>query len=262
MNGAFYVGAVGLNAHERALAIVSHNLSNINTTAFKRSAVRFTELVDAPSMTARADAVDPDTQVKLRSPSVSGVAATSVAPVFEQGDLKPTGGALDIALSGDGFIELAGPGNETLLWRGGTLKVDRDGYLATVEGIPLKAMISVPDDATALQIGRDGSVIANFGDEQSPREIGRIDLAMVRDPSALLRDEGGYYRVALDADLRVAAPGEDGAALLIQGSLESSNVELSNEMVSLLLMQRAYAASAQIVQAGDQLMAIANSLRR
>jgi len=272
MNGAFYVGAVGLSAQERALAVISNNIANINTAAFKRSDVRFSELVDTPrtddaravdarTLEARADARTADART-LASATMSGVAMNSAVRVFEQGDLKQTGKPFDIAVSGNGFIELQGPDGEAWLWRGGTLKVDRDGYLATVDGMPLKALISVPDDASELQIGRDGTVTALTASDQGLREIGKIELALVRDPATLIAEDGGYYRAALDSEMVSALPGEEGSGTIVQGAIETSNVHLSDEMVTLLLMQRAYSASAQVVQAGDQLMAIANSLRR
>jgi flagellar basal-body rod protein FlgG len=154
-----------------------------------------------------------------------------------------------------------GPGGQTLLWRGGTLKVDDDGLLAAQNGFALKAAITVPVDASAIEIGADGVVRAVTADDE-PVEIGQLMLVKVTDPSLLQRLDGGLYKADESATLLDAQPGEDGTGRLVQGALERSNVELSNEMVQLLLVQRAYAANAQIVQAADQLMGIANGLRR
>lgn len=254
MNGAFYIGATGLDAQQRALDAIANNIANINTPTFKRSGVRFAELV---TPTGSRDDLAP-----LVQPGLAGVSAADFPRVYEQGDLRETGDPLNIAINGDGLIELMGPKGETLLWRGGALKVNADGYLATASGIPLKAMISLPGDVTALTIGRDGVVMAKSGGDEAPREVGKIDLVMTRDAGSLETLGEGVYRTSDIQNLITATPGEDGAGALIQGSIETSNVKLSDEMVMMLLVQRAYAANAQVVQAGDQLMSIANSLRR
>lgn len=254
MNGAFYIGATGLEAQQRALDVIANNIANINTPTFKRSQVRFSELV---SPTGAVDELQP-----LTIAGLSGVAISGSPKVFAQGDLRETGNPLDIAVSGDGLLELLGPGGKSLLWRGGALKVNADGYLAAGNGLPLKAMISVPVGTTALSISRGGIVTATIDGIEDPREIGKIDLVLAKDMAGLSPQGEGLYETADLANLMTASPGEDGAGALVQGSLEMSNVQLSDEMVMLLLMQRAYGANAQVLQAGDQLMAIANGLRR
>ena len=257
MNGAFYVGAVGLQAQERALDIVSNNIANINTPAFKRSDVRFSAVLSSRN--------DPDAPAANAADlfSAAGVMASAAPSVDEPGDMQSTGHANDLAINGRGFIELMGPGGQTLLWRGGTLKVGDDGMLAAADsGLQLKAAISVPADATSFTIGTDGVVSAVTSSDAAPVEIGKIALVTADDTSTLTALNGGLYSVDDESRLREAAAGEDGAGTLVQGSLERSNVEMTGEMVELMLVQRAYAANAQIVQAADQLMAIANGLRR
>ena len=250
MNGAFYIGATGLHAQQRALDIVANNIANINTPGFKRGEVRFSELVGADGSASRPGG------------DATGVSASAAQRVYTQGALRQTGSPLDLAIDGEGYVELLGPGGETMLWRGGTLAVNRDGLLTAANGLPLKSAITVPQGATALAVGRDGIVTATVAGEAQPSEIGRIGIVKVRDMAALAEADGGLYRVRADDDLAAFDPGEEGAGSLVQGALEGSNVELTDEMVSLLVLQRAYAASAQIVQAGDQLMAIANGLKR
>jgi flagellar basal-body rod protein FlgG len=257
MNGAFYVGATGLQAQQRALDVVANNISNVNTMAFKRSEVRFSELVGG---TARPDTVEP-TFAGSSAGTLNGVQAREVVRIFQQGDLRETGNPFDIAISGDGFIELLGPGGETWLWRGGTLRVNAEGLLETDSGMMLKALIKVPDDSIELRIDRDGVVRSTSSGSTVADEIGTVALAMPRDPAQVEALGSGFYRVPEDSELETAVNGEDGG-VFVQGSREASNVELTTEMVTLLLLQRAYAANAQVVQAGDQLMSIANNLRR
>lgn len=257
MNGAFYIGATGLDAQQRALDVVANNIANINTSGFKRSAVRFSDMV---AVAEPADASDPQALTQGNSPI--GAAATKVSRIWSQGDLRQTGQQMDVAIDGDGFIEMLGPNGQAWLWRGGGLKVNADGYLAAADGTILHAMVSVPKGASALAIARDGTVTATVEGENAPVDVGQIQLVMVKDKDSLESVGGGYYRVADEASLATVMPEEEGAGAFVQGALESANVQLSDEMVTLLLLQRAYAANAQVVQAGDQLMSILNNLRR
>ena len=254
MNGAFQIGATGLNAQQRALEVVANNITNMNTPGFKRSDVRFSELV-APAPAAG----EPGST--LADGGMLGVSGNPSQRLFLPGELRATGNPLDVAIGGAGFIELLGRDGETMLWRGGTLSVNEEGYLAGANGLTLKATISVPDGASALAIDPSGEVTATVAGETEPVSIGRIDLVTVREPGALADIDGGLYRAASDDDVVAVTPGEEGGRF-VQGSLELSNVELSQEMVTLMMMQRAYAASAQVVQAGDQLMSIVNGLKR
>jgi flagellar basal-body rod protein FlgG len=260
MNGAFYIGATGLEAQERALNVVANNITNLNTTAYKRSAVQFSNLV----MPSRDKLDQPITGLD-RSGEMAGVVAMPAPRIWTQGDLKQTGAPFDLAIDGAGFVELMGPSGHTLLWRGGAFKVNADGYLATADGTPFRAMISVPRDATGLTIGRDGVVSASSTGSDGKSQvgqIGQIELVMAKDPSQLAEVGSGYYEAADAADVFSTTAGEDGGGVFTQGAIEGSNVDLSNEMVTMLLMQRSFSANAQVVQAGDQLMSIVNNLRR
>ncbi len=256
MSDAFYVGAVGLQTQQRALDGIANNIANVNTPAFKRAQLRFSDVVASRPQ----DVATPD--LRPLPVQVAGVMLDTQFMLNEQGQLERTGQQLDVAIDGQGFIELMGPGGQTLLWRGGALKVNDDGQLATSHGIALRAAITVPGDASAIEIGKDGVVRVRVPDSADPVELGQIQLVRVNDPSAVSRLDGGLYRVEDAGALSEAVPGEDGMGMLVQGSIEQSNVALTDEMVRLMLVQRAYAANAQIVQAADQLMGIANGLRR
>jgi flagellar basal-body rod protein FlgG len=261
MSDAFAIAAVGLGAQQRALDGTANNIANVNTPSFKRNQIRFADL--ASPRPVEQPETDPAHAPEPRHADASGgVTLDSQFMLNEQGEIERTNQPTDLAIQGKGFIELMGPGGRTLLWRGGALKVGEDGALATAGGIPLRAAITVPADATALQIGSDGLVRATLPDSADPVELGQIQLVQLDDPSGVERLDGGLYRVPEGVVLNDAQPGEDGAGLLVQGAIERSNVSLTDEMVRLMLVQRAYAANAQIVQAADQMMAIANGLRR
>lgn len=256
MSDAFEVGAIAMRAQQRALEILADNIANVNTQGFKRSQVRYTDIVSNGIETVAA------TERQARTSSSGGVMMDPRLALDEQGEIQRTGRAMDIAVEGAGFIEVMGPAGQTLLWRGGGLKILDDGMLATDGGFALKAAISVPRDAGALFIERDGTVRAAVAGEADPVEIGQIRLVRLDDADGVTPLDGGLYRLDESVVLSENEAGEDGSGLFVQGALERSNVELTNEMVQLMMVQRAYAASAQIVQAADQLMGIVNGLRR
>jgi len=258
MNGVFYIGATGLDTQQRALDIVANNIANMNTRAFKQSHPLFSQMVaPQPQTVDGADASAIDARSTLLGVKLDG------APVdFSQGQLSETDAPLDLAINGQGFIELMGPSGQTLLWRGGALTVNADGYLAAANGMPLQAMISVPRDVSGLAITADGKVTATVAGSTQPLSLGQIDIVQDNDPTTVTAMGGGLYLPASDTDLSRSAPGAEGAGVLAQGFAEASNVDLAKEMVTMLLMQRTYSANAQVVQAGDQLMAIYNELKR
>lgn len=255
MDGAFYIGAVGLDAQQQALDVVANNVANINTTAFKRQVVQFGSLVNAARNVGDDASVTPNSAF-----TGAGVTVAATPHVWAQGTLSQTAQPLDIAIQGDGFLEVLGQNGSNLLWRGGSMTVNADGYLATPDGTALRVMIQIPQSAQNLSIASNGVVSGQING--ATRQLGVLSLALVKDPSQLLDTGNGYFEMPDAAGTTVVTPGEGGSGTLVQGSLETSNVDLSDEMVNMVLVQRAYGAAAQVVQAGDQLMSIVNSLRR
>jgi flagellar basal-body rod protein FlgG len=257
VSGALEIAAVGMQAQQRALDTIANNISNINTPAFKRSELRFSELVGSGAgagPVAQANAVQSD--------ALAGVEWQTRPLVDRQGQLEVTGNPRDLAIDGVGFIELLGPAGRTLLWRGGTLKVLDDGALASSAGYALKAGINVPSEAAGLRIDGTGKVFATLPAPQGEMEIGQINLVKASDSAQLERLDGGIFAAGDEQSLTEAGPGEEGLGTLVQSSVEHSNVDLNTEMVSLLISQRAYAANAQVIRAADELYGIANGLRR
>jgi len=257
MNGAFYVGAIGLDSQQRALDNIANNIANINTPTFKRSDMRFSEI-----MSTQINDLDAPLLQQSQQTVPAGVISEAEFLLFEQGQLRPTGQPNDLAVDGPGFIELLGPSGQIMLWRGGTLKVNEDGMLAATNGMALRALIAVPDDVTEMRIASDGNVTGLTDSGQNTVDIGQINLVKIDDASQLQRLDGGLYSVQDGVPLRESMPGEDGSGLLVQGSIEGSNVQLTEEMVQMMLVQRAFASNAQVLQAADQLMSITNGLRR
>lgn len=257
MNGAFEVGAVALKAQQRALETVANNVANVNTAAFKRADVQFAEIVAAsPEPVTETERLARDASLQS-----GGVRMTARSMISDLGELRETGGAMDIAIDGLGFIELMGPNGQTLLWRGGKLEVDRDGYLSAAGGPTLRGLIAVPDDVTEIVIDRDG-VVRGAGNDDEKLELGQIMLVRPESETDLERVGDGMFRLAEGARSIDAVPGEDGTGALRQGVIEGSNVDMTAAMVEMLVLQRAYSASAQVVQVADQLASITNNLKR
>lgn len=257
MNGAFYVGAVALDAQQRALDAISNNIANINTPSFKRSDIRFASVM---AVRTAPEVVAPDLGSQI---GTSGVVARTVSAIDEPGAVEKNGSSMDLAIDGHGFIELLGPQGQTYLWRGGRLKIGKDGVLETATGgLPLKALISVPSDANSIAIAADGTVFAATPGNPDGAELGRMELVKTDDAESLVALDGGFYRVDDVSSLRTMEAGSAEAGQFVQNGIERANVDLNGSMVSLLLVQRAYAANAQVIQAADQMAGIANGLKR
>lgn len=256
MNGAFHVGSIGLGSQQSALDTIADNIANMNSRSFKRTSVSFSEIMTHQQSNSAIGAEQP------MITDVAGVVADTRVMLDEQGQLQQTGNSLDIAVEGSGFIEIMGPEGQTYLWRGGSMAIDSEGFLSLSSNLTLHDRINIPEDSSSIEITEDGQVFAQTNGETDAIEIGRINLVNVDDLYNLERVGNGLYKIDEDTTLKEAVPGEDGMGRLVQGSIERSNVDLNTEMVQMMIVQRAYAANAQIVQAADQMMSIANNLRR
>jgi len=257
MNGAFEVGAVALRAQQQALEVQANNVANINTPGFKRTEVQFSEVV-----ATRPDPISENERLALASaPRNAGVRTDTQMMISDYGDLQAGSSPLDLAIDGGGFIELLGANGESLLWRGGRLEVNEDGHLAARGLATLRSFIAVPDDATGIEIAGDGStrVMLSNGDIM---EVGQITLVRPGSDDDLIPMGEGHFTLKEGARLLDAMPGEEGMGRLRQGMIEMSNVEMAQAMIDMLVLQRAYAASAQVIQTADQIASITNNLNR
>ena len=257
MNEAFRIGAVAIDAQQQALEVIADNLANMNSTGFKRANVHFSSILTA-EMVASENGIDGS---QFNS-STAGVSVRKVLSLTEPGDMQVTGNALDIAIDGEGFIEVMGTDGNTLLWRGGRLTVPEDGFLSNADGYQLRDAISVPVDAKEISIGADGVVTVLLSNNET-LELGRLTVVSVDNLSSVSRIGGGLYQV--DAGTRVTdiSPYNGGRGGEIrQGVVELSNVNLNEEMVRMMVVQRAYAANAQVLQTADQIASIVNDLKR
>lgn len=260
MLDALYIGATGMQAQQTQVDAIANNLANVNTPGFKKTRVGFSDLVVSGTANAARGSAE---EFALRSAVGVGVRVASAGKVFEGVELKKTDAPLDVAIAGDGFLELSMPDGSRAYARGGTLKVNAEGLLAHQGGVPLKAGISIPQNAEALLVSPDGRVQARMPGQGAPVDLGQIELARFTHPQGLLAEGANVYRATeASGEPFVGRPGEDGLGSLAQGFNEASNVRLLDEMVDLMVAQRAYEASVKVVQASDEMLGMVNALRK
>jgi len=259
MLDAFHISATGMHVQQTQVDVIANNLANVNTTGFKKSKVDFQDLVYRELNAARGIVTSPD----IDNPLGIGAMVSSINEIFSQGDIKATEGMLDIAIQGDGFLEVELPDGGLAYTRTGDLKVDRDGMLVNSDGYLLNPSIQVPIDSQGIVIQNNGRVLAQLAGDDDPIEIGRIELANFVNPGGLTPLGDNLYRPSTDSgDVFYGDAGDTGFGELAQGFLEGSNVNLVEELSNLVLAQRGYEMNSKVIQAADEMLAIASNLRR
>ncbi|MFS0757028.1 flagellar hook-basal body complex protein [Noviherbaspirillum sp. 1P10PC] len=258
MLDSLFIGAVGMAAQQAFIDSTANNLVNLSTPSFKKNRVSFKDMVYHGL--ERADApIAGDAQQWTGT----GSTALLLGKMFSQGKLDKTGVPNDVAINGEGMVELVLPDGASAYTRTLTLQVSRDGLLSTADGYPLHQQISLPPDAGAIQIDRTGRVTVDVPNERNPVEVGQIELTRFVNPAGLIPLGDNLYGSSEKAGDPISGkPGEAGFGVFMQGYSEASNVQLVEEMISLTLAQRAYEASAKVVQASDEMLGIVNNLRR
>ena len=263
MNDAFYIAATGMQAQQLNVETIANNLANVNTAGFKKSRVNFADMVQPAAVRLDAGETADTGAANVMVRAGSGVGIASLVRLFDAGELKRTDAPLDLAIQGNGFIEVTWPDGSTGFTRGGSLKISRDGQLMTQSGLPLKSAISLPGGAQNITIANDGRVQFSIAGQSGRIEAGQIDLVRFSSAAALTVQGENVYRATDGSGEAIAGKaGEDGMGLLAQGMLETSNVKMVDEMVNLMVAQRAYEASVKVVQAADEMSGLVNNLRK
>jgi flagellar basal-body rod protein FlgG len=253
--------ATGMEAQQQIIDTLSNNMANVNTTAFKKSRAQFNDLlyqnVRAPGLSSQAGTIVPSgIQVG------NGVKLTAVDKVFKEGSIKITGNDLDLMIKGRGFFRVQLPDGNIGYTRDGTFKRSPDGRVVTTDGFPLLPEINVPPNTTALRVGFDGTTTAQVQGEAEPRGLGQIQIASFINPAGLNSSGGNLYSVSpASGEPIVGVPGENGTGQIGQGELEASNVNIVDEMVQMIVGQRAYELNSKVIKTGDEMLASTNQLR-
>jgi flagellar basal-body rod protein FlgG len=262
MFDALSIGATGMQAQQLHVETIANNLSNVNTVGFKKSRIAFADLIAADNSRSAGTPADLSPLSGAQRLG-AGVGVARLEQLFDQGEIKQTGGALDVAINGSGFLEVMLADGTRAFSRGGNLKVNKDGLLATPDGQPLKPGISIPPNAQSITISVAGEVKVTVQGQTLPVEVGQLELVRFASPGQLQAMGGGLYRSTGGSGEAIAArPGQDDSGTLVQGAVEGSNVKMVDEMVGLMLAQRAYEASVKVVQAADEMLGMVNNLRK
>ncbi len=254
--------ASGMYAQQLYIDTIANNLSNVNTTGFKRAKMEFQDLV-YQTLKGNGNTAEQGTILPTELQIGHGVRPIAIQRSFEQGNILPSGNPLDVSIDGEGFFQVAKPDGTILFTRDGSLKMSRDGAIVTSDGYPLEPALTVPPDTTQVMIARDGTVSVVLIGETDPQTIGQIELARFINPAGLSSlGQNLMKETVASGPPIVGSPGTEGMGQVSQGFLESSNVQIVEEMVAMIVAQRAYEVASKAIRTAEEMLSIANNLKR
>lgn len=254
MFNSLWISKTGMEAQQMQLDVISNNLANSSTTGFKRAHAVFEDLIyqnlrQAGSSTSEQSQLPTGLQVGL------GVRTVATSRNFTQGSLQQTGKGLDVAIQGNGFFQITMPDGTINYTRDGAFQVNAQGQIVTSNGLPVANGITVPANATNISISADGNVTATIPGQVAPQPIGTIALASFINPAGLdPRGQNLYAETAASGQPNTGTPGSNGLGQLMQGFLETSNVNVVQELVTMIQVQRAYEMNSKAIQTSDQML--------
>lgn len=259
---ALNIAATGMAAQQMRVEVISHNLANMNTTAYNARRAEFADLhyqqVQRPGTINAADGAVLPAGVQLGL----GVRPTAVAMQVEQGTLAETGGALDLAIEGRGYLEIVLPNGDPAWTRDGALKRDGDGLIVTSDGFPVQPEIVIPEDARDITINADGQVWAYFDGEVEAQLLGQFQLASFANEKGLEAIGSNLYRETEASGMpNIGDAGLDGRGTFRQGYLENSSVDAVREITQLIEAQRGYELNSKVITAADQMLGATTNIR-
>ncbi len=259
---SLWTAATGMEAQQLNMDVIANNLANVNTTGFKKSRVDFQDLL-YQTMRAAGAAETEGTMVPTGIQVGLGVRPGAVQKVHTQGDMQATGNQLDVVIEGDGFFQVVLPSGGYAYTRDGSFKTDGNGRLVTSDGYPVWPEINIPRQMKYISIGAQGAVIGKEDGTTETTSLGAIKIVKFQNPAGLT-NIGRNLLVQSEAsgEPMEDTPGMNGLGTLSQGFLEMSNVKVVEEMVNMIVAQRAYEVNSKSIQTADDMLSIANQLRR
>jgi len=259
MSSALWVAKTGLDAQQTRMSVISNNLANVNTTGFKQSRAAFEDLLYQNVRQAGGQSSQ-DTILPSGLMLGTGVRTVATEKIFSQGNLVQTENALDVAIQGQGFFQVLRPDGGLGYSRAGNFQTDAQGQLVTSNGYQIQPAITIPEDAQSITIGTDGVVSVVQPGQAAPTQVGAIQLADFTNPAGLQpAGENMYMETAASGAPQVGTPGLNGLGSVQQGSLETSNVNVVEEMVNMIEAQRAYEMNSKVISSVDQMLQYATN---
>ncbi|MEE9494044.1 MAG: flagellar basal-body rod protein FlgG [Gammaproteobacteria bacterium] len=261
MNKALWVAKTGLEAQQTRMSVISNNLANVNTTGFKRDRASFEDLL-YQNVRQTGALSSQDTRLPTGLQLGTGVRTVATEKLHTVGNIVNTENSLDVAIQGRGFFQVLKPDGNIGYSRDGSFKMDDTGQMVTSNGYLMQPAITIPDNATSLTIGSDGVISALVPGNNAPTQLGSIQLADFVNPAGLQPiGENLFLETASSGAASTGAPGLNGRGSVIQGALETSNVNVVEELVNMIETQRAYEMNSKAISTTDQMLQyISNNL--
>ena len=259
---ALYTAASGMRAQQSHIDNIAHNMANVNTSGFKKAHLEFEDLVyqearQPGSPTPTGQGTPTGLEIGL------GTRAEATSRDFSSGSLRSTGAPLDLAIQGDGFFQVTMPDGTMAYTRAGNLHRDGQGLLVLAEGLPIQPQITIPANATSITVSKGGIVSVAIPGQPAPQQLGTLELATFQNPSGLKPMGGNLFSVTqASGEPQTGVPSTDARGSIAQGFVEDSNVSVVEEMVNMILGQRAYEASSKVIKAADEMLGQVNNLVR
>lgn len=254
MNRSLAIAKTGLDAQQQQLDVISNNLANVGTTAFKRSRAVFEDLMYQNLRQAGAQSSD-QTRLPSGLQVGTGVQVVATERIHSQGNLTKTDNPTDVAINGNGFFQVLMPDGSAAYTRDGSFQKDKDGQLVTASGYPVQPAITIPQNATSITVGRDGMVSVTQAGSTNTVQVGQLQLATFLNPAGLQSlGENLYAETDASGTPNQTNPASNGAGTLSQGYVEGSNVNVVEELVNMIATQRAYEINSKAVQTSDQML--------
>jgi flagellar basal-body rod protein FlgG len=251
---SLFIAKTGLEAQQTQMDVITSNLANVNTNGFKRSRVVFEDLL---YQNVRQPGAQSSQQTSLPSGLQigSGVRAVATERLFTQGNPLQTGNSKDLLINGNGFFQVLMPDGTPAYTRDGSFQVDQNGQLVTSSGFVLQPAITVPANTQTITVARDGTVSVTSGGIAAPTQIGSLQLTNFINPVGLeAKGENLYVESGSSGAPTTATPGTNGTGIILQGFIETSNVNIVEEMVNMITTQRAYEVNSKAITTSDQML--------
>ena len=251
---ALWISKTGMEAQQTQLDSISHNLANVGTNGFKRGHAVFEDLIYQNLRQAGANSSE-QTQLPTGLQVGLGVRAVAMSRNFSQGNLQQTGNNLDVAINGNGFFQIQMPDGTVAYTRDGAFQVDAQGQIVTNNGFVVQPGITIPANAQSVTIAADGTVSALLSGQSTPQTVGQLQIAGFANPAGLEpRGQNLFGETAASGTPSSGAPMSNGLGSLAQGYVETSNVNVVEELVAMIQTQRAYEINSKAIQTSDQML--------
>lgn len=259
---ALSIAATGMMAQQLNVEVISNNIANMSTTGFKKQRAEFQDLLYQNLRRVGTNSSDTGTVVPSGVQIGLGVKTGSVYRIMNQGDMDNTGNKLDMAIQGRGYFRVQLPSGEDAYTRAGNFSLSATGQIVTSDGYTVQPGITIPTDATDITISKDGQVQATIPGQTAAQVVGQLDLATFPNDAGLdPQGDNLFLETAASGAPSVATPGTTGVGTLLQGFLETSNVNAVTEISSLITAQRAYEMNSKVITAADEMMSVTSNLK-